>query len=149
MKRPVLALLALLCFSTAGLAQDESAVGAPFAREGGAIKDNCFKSFSLGCATTLFTGEPVHIAAGTIAPQNGVGLGAALLWHVTPSEEWRAAGSADAVRAFRGAWRAGTYATFVRTALDDEHSHACERLTPAAKCFQSSGCTRSRRRSRS
>lgn len=133
--RRVLFFLAVSLCACAVSAQDQSKVAAAFEHEGEAIRENCFKSFGLGCGTTLFTGEPVHVSAGTIAPQNGVGIGAAVLWHVTPSEQWRATGSVDGVRAFGGAWRAGAYANFVRTALDDEHSHVCERLIPGRDVF--------------
>jgi len=130
MKRVLFLFAVSWCLTGVARAQDQSAVGAAFEREGDDLKENCFKAFGIGCGATLFTGEPVHVAVGTIAPQNGVGIGGALVWHLTPSEQWRATGSVDAVRAFRGAWRAGAYANFVRTALDDDHSHVCERLIP-------------------
>jgi len=135
MRRSLLLAGCLAALGTAASAQDQSRIAAEFSKEGQAIRDSCFSSFSVGCLATLFTGEPVHVSAGTIAPQNGVGIGGALLWHAT-SEQWRVTGSVDAVRAFSsGARRAGTYTNFVRTALDDEHSHACERLVPGKDVF--------------
>jgi hypothetical protein len=58
-------------------------------------------------------------SAGTIAPGNGVGVGPAFVWHITPSDDWRVNGSADAVWASGNTWRVGAYATFVRTAMPD------------------------------
>ncbi len=104
--------------ATSARAQDESAVGAAFRREGSELHAKCVDDKNpIGCAATFFTGEPLHISAGTIAPQNGVGLGPALVWHWTPSENWRWNGSTDAVWAYKGAWRAGAYATIVKTAV--------------------------------
>ena len=58
-------------------------------------------------ATTLVTDHPFHVALGSIAPQNGMGFGPALVTHYTPSETWRNQWSTDAVFAPGGAWRAG------------------------------------------
>jgi len=43
-----------------------------------------------GCAETLFTGTPFHIAVGSLAPQNGVGFGlaAAEFYHPTYCASW-------------------------------------------------------------
>jgi hypothetical protein len=43
-----------------------------------------------GCAETLFTGTPFHIAVGSLAPQNGVGfgVGAAEIYHPTYCAPW-------------------------------------------------------------
>lgn len=43
-----------------------------------------------GCAETLFTGTPFHIAVGSLAPQNGVGFGlaAAEVYHPTYCASW-------------------------------------------------------------
>jgi len=38
-----------------------------------------------GCAETLFTGTPFHIAAGSLAPQNGVAFGLAAAEHYYPT----------------------------------------------------------------
>jgi hypothetical protein len=98
----------------------ESPLGAQFRKEREAIGDNCAHIASImGCATTFVTGEPMHISVGSIAPGNGLGAGPAFVWHATPSDDWRISGSADAVFTAGGSWRAGTYATFVRTAMSD------------------------------
>src|SRR5262249_11982230 len=64
-----------------------------------------------GCAETLFTGKPLHIAVGSIAPQNGFGAGLALVGHKTTGN-WRDSWSADAVASNNGSWRAGVYFKF-------------------------------------
>lgn len=80
------------------------------------------------CAETLFTGQPFHIAVGSLAPQNGIGIGIAFVehWHPTycpawinftapppPGTKtdcnWRATFNADAVATPNGSWRAGGY----------------------------------------
>jgi len=57
----------------------------------------------------LFTDHPLHIAAGSIAPQNGFGVGAGFVSHYTPNESWRLSWNADAVGSFNGSWRAGVF----------------------------------------
>ena len=79
------------------------------------LKESCFafKTF-LSCAEELFTGKPIHIAVGSIAPQNGFGAGLAYLGHKT-TESWRTSWNADAVGSINGSWRAGLYLKFVHT----------------------------------
>ena len=92
--------------STAALAQ-ESWVHADFRREGERIAAACkFYSFmSVGyCAYPLFTDHPLHIAAGSLPPQNGLGLGAAYV-ATRNTENWRLSWNADAVGATSGSWR--------------------------------------------
>src|ERR1700742_2298404 len=70
----------------------ESALGADFRKEGAAFKQDC-SSFSFAavgsCASDLFTDHPLHIAVGSLAPQNGFGFGPAFTAHWTPNETWR------------------------------------------------------------
>jgi hypothetical protein len=68
-----------------------------------------------GCAELLFTGKPVHIAVGSLAPQNGFGAGLAYLGFLQPTETWRPSWNADAVATPNGSWRAGVYFKFVHT----------------------------------
>ncbi len=76
------------------------------------FKESC-GSFQLksagGCAELLFTGHPVHIAVGSLAPQNGFGAGLAYVGFIKPTETWRPSWNADAVATPNGSWRAGVY----------------------------------------
>src|SRR5689334_8717667 len=100
----------------------ESFLHADFRREGERVGDACGKfSFKTipGCAYTLFTDHPLHIAVGSIAPQNGFGFGAAFVSHYTPNEDWRLSWDVDAVASTRGAWRAGAYMKIIHTPVVD------------------------------
>lgn len=109
----------VLVLITAGSAvAQETWLQSEFRREGEHVKGACgnfsFKSVG-GCAIELFTDHPLHIAAGSIAPQNGFGLGGAFVAHHTPNENWRISWSADAVGSMNGSWRAGGYVKFIHT----------------------------------
>jgi len=107
-------------------AAQESNLGADFRREGEALGKAC-SSFSFGsigsCAYTLFTDHPMHIAAGSIAPQNGIGFGPAFVghWDQTPpkpqpgkpSHYWRLSYDLDSVVSTNASWRAGGYLTAI------------------------------------
>jgi hypothetical protein len=85
----------------------------------GKFKNNCPFKHVLGCAEVLFTGQPLHIAVGSIAPQNGFGAGLALVGHKTPKDDdnWRLTWSSDAVASSNGSWRAGLYVKWVYTGM--------------------------------
>jgi hypothetical protein len=103
-------LIILLAVSSLALSQ-ESALHAELRREGERASKACGTfSFTVvpGCAYTLFTDHPLHIAAGSMPPQNGFGLGGAFVWSRN-TRNWRMSWDADAVGAFSGAWRAGVY----------------------------------------
>jgi len=85
----------------------------------GKLKKNCLFQHVIGCLEVLFTGEPLHVAVGSIAPQNGFGAGVAYVGHTTPSEDWRITWNADAIGSVNGSWRAGMYWKFVDTKLPD------------------------------
>src|SRR4029453_10681600 len=97
--------------------QRESTLGAEFRLEGEAIKEDCksFKTF-VSCAATLATSHPVHVAIGSIAPQNGFAFGPAIVAERPIGENWRFSWSGDVVGATGGAWRAGADFKMVRTA---------------------------------
>jgi len=83
----------ILCLMSSLAVGQESWVHADFRREGERVADACsFHSFmSVGnCAYTLFTDHPMHIAAGSMPPQNGFGLGLAYVASRN-TENWRGA----------------------------------------------------------
>ncbi len=104
----------------AGIADaQESRLRAELRREAEHLRESCGSPKTVvGCAVLVATGKPLHLAIGSIAPGNGLSLGAAFGTHYAPSETWRVSWSADAVRSFKGAWRAGGYVMFVRTPED-------------------------------
>lgn len=112
--------LAILVFAFAGLQAfaQEGRLHADFRREAEHVKEDC-GSFSFkavgSCAYELFTDHPLHIAVGSIAPQNGFGFGAAFVSHKTPSESWRLSWNVDAIGATSGSWRAGGYMKIIHT----------------------------------
>ncbi len=117
--------------STAALAQ-ESWVHADFRREGERVADACtlHNFMSVGsCGYTLFTDHPLHIAAGSMPPQNGFGLGAAYVASRN-TKNWRLSWSADAVGATSGSWRAGGYWTLVHTPFEPVHVSMPTAATP-------------------
>jgi hypothetical protein len=79
------------------------------------LQHSCFDLKGLvDCGQELFTGQPVHIAVGSIAPQNGFGVGLAYVGHKT-TENWRITWDSDAVASDNGSWRAGVYLKLVNT----------------------------------
>jgi hypothetical protein len=82
------------------------------------FKDSCL-DFQIksapSCAELLFTGKPLHIAVGSLSPQNGFAAGAAYVGLLNPTEAWRPSWNADAVATGNGSWRAGVYFKFVHT----------------------------------
>jgi hypothetical protein len=66
------------------------------------------------CVQEIFTGQPVHLAVGSIAPQNGFAAGLAYVGHKT-TPNWRNTWNADAVASINGSWRAGVYVKLVDT----------------------------------
>jgi hypothetical protein len=93
-----------------------------FRREGERVGDACNASFKAvpGCAIELFTDHPLHIAAGSMPPQNGFGLGGAFVV-ARNTKNWRLNWDVDAVGAFSGSWRAGGYMKLVHTPAEPIH----------------------------
>lgn len=108
----------LLGLLFAGLAcAQQTQLGAEFSKEAQDLASSC-DGFSFGkigsCAEVLFTGQPLHIAAGSLAPQNGFGFGPAFVTHWTPvGSSWRLNWDVDAVGTPNGSWRAGAYMTAI------------------------------------
>ena len=108
--------LALIFLLTGIASAQETLLGSDFRRERERFTENCadFKKLP-GCAQVLFTDHPLHIAVGSIAPQNGFAAGLAFVAHKTPNESWRISLNSDAVASTNGSWRAGAYLKFVQT----------------------------------
>lgn len=116
--RRATAILLLLLAATAG-AQQPSPAPAPAKIDSPSeldkLKDSCFRLKGIpDCAEELFTGTPIHIAVGSIAPQDGFGAGLAYTGHKT-TDNWRDSWDADAIGSINGSWRAGLYLKFVHT----------------------------------
>ncbi|HXR17270.1 MAG TPA: hypothetical protein VN777_13840 [Terriglobales bacterium] len=111
-------LLVLVAAVGSARAQNESKLGADFRGEGERFQKSC-ENFSMssipGCAELLFTDHPLHIAVGSIAPEDGFGAGAAFVAHYTPNESWRLSWDTDAVGSINGSWRAGVYMKAIYT----------------------------------
>jgi hypothetical protein len=92
-------------------AQNESRLHRDFRVEGEALK-NCTK-LNFGsltdCGQTLVIGQPLHIAVGSLSPQNGFGAGLAFVEHKNLASEWRDNFDIDALATTNGSWRAGAY----------------------------------------
>ena len=84
-----IALLLLILAPTVGLSQ-ESPIRAELRRESDRVSHACAPNFKAipSCAYTLFTDHPVHVAAGSMPPQNGFALGGAFVW-ASNSKNWR------------------------------------------------------------
>ncbi|GGG80440.1 hypothetical protein [Edaphobacter dinghuensis] len=110
--RPLLlAALILAVLPAQSQSGNEGRIHSDFRREGEQLQ-SC-KTFNFGslanCAETLVTGQPMHIAVGSLAPQNGTAAGLAFVEHKDYANEWRLNWDLDAVGSGNGSWRAGAY----------------------------------------
>lgn len=129
MKPRPLVLLALVLTVHAALAEscdqighkpgEELRIQADFCREWLEIHP-CREQISKPCSTftfghlagigqTLVLDQPLHIALGSLAPQNGFAAGLAFVEHKDFKNEWRLTSDTDAVASNNGSWRAGSY----------------------------------------
>lgn len=84
------------------------------ADEQGTIAKNCLFKHVVGCMEVLFTGQPLHVAVGSLAPQNGFDYGLAYVGRKdTQSGNWRISWNGDAVVSANRSWRAGLFIKFV------------------------------------
>jgi hypothetical protein len=104
--------------ATSAKAQDESRLHRDFRVEGEALTACTKFTFAnlTDCGKTLVTGQPMHIAVGNLAPQNGFGTGLAFVEHKNFANEWRANWNVDAQATPNGSWRAGGYMKAYRLA---------------------------------
>ena len=118
----VLLWLGSLVATTQFALSQENWLQADFRREGERVSESCKGGFkaAAGCGIELFTDHPLHIAAGSMPPQNGFGIGAAFS-EARNTKNWRMNWDVDAVGATSGAWRAGGYLTFVHTPAEPVH----------------------------
>ncbi len=112
MSRDLALTLLATCLMGATARAQENALQADFRGESERAKQDC-SGFSFAvvasCADLLFTDHPLHIAVGSIAPEDGFGFGGAFVTHWTPNERWRLSWDADAVVSTNTSWRAGVY----------------------------------------
>jgi hypothetical protein len=133
---------------------NETALGADFRGERGRFDTSCLGkspdeqtanslppdsqggSF-FDCADLLFTDHPLHIAVGSLAPQNGVAAGLAFVAH-HDALRWLLNWDVDAVASNNGSWRAGAYMTIIRTTAPQIEPHITVRTgeTPATAANQ-------------
>lgn len=109
--------LAVLLLVAAVVVAQESQLGADFRGEHERVGQACGNGVKgiFGCAEELFTDHPLHIAVGSIAPDNGFGAGGAFVAHYTPNENWRLTWDVDAIGSSNASWRAGAYMKIIHT----------------------------------
>ncbi len=113
-----LIIFGLVAASAAGVSGQEGRMHADFRGEATRFSESC-GTFTVkavpSCAELLFTDHPIHIAVGSIAPQNGFAGGVAMVGHWTPNESWRTSWNTDGVASGNSSWRAGMYFKAIHT----------------------------------
>jgi len=112
-----------LCLVTAPAFAQEGALQADFRREGERVSEACkFTGAKAipGCAIELFTDHPLHIAAGSMPPQNGFALGGAFVAGKN-TKNWRMTWDVDAVGSTNASFRAGGYMKLIHTPAQTIH----------------------------
>lgn len=109
---------ALLCLAPLLLPPTghQSQLAAEFSLQAERIATACQPKLSsvMSCPVEFLTDHPVHLAVGSLAPQNGFAAGPAFVTHrVSDASDMSL--NADAVRAPGGSWRAGVYFKAVLT----------------------------------
>ena len=115
--------LVLLSLASAMAVAQEGKLPADFRRESERAADACNEfSFKLvtGCAYELFTDHPLHIAAGSLPPQNGFGFGGAFVADKN-TKNWRMTWDVDGVASTNASWRAGGYMKLIHTPVEQIH----------------------------
>ena len=129
MKFLIVGLLSVCC---AAAAAQESALHAEFRGESTRVRSACTiqtaKSL-LGCGVALFTDHPLHIAAGSLPPQNGFGVGIAFVGGKNTTN-WRNSWNIDAVGSTNASYRAGGYLTMIHT--PPVQIHVLQPVSPGA-----------------
>ncbi len=109
-----LAIVAAVFGATAAI-HAQGLLATEFNQEGAQFQQNCTSFSSIfGCGQLLVTGAPLRIAAGTIAPENGVAFGPAFVFDKDLTA-WRMNLNADAVASTNESWRAGVYLKLAKT----------------------------------
>ena len=114
-------LMLLVYLTAAGHAQgSQGQVAAEFNLQKGRIVDACTDGAKslYKCPAEFLTDHPVHMAVGSLAPQNGFAFGPAYVTHFYNSQRDISI-NADVVGTSSGAWRAGVYLKIVLTPVPD------------------------------
>ena len=121
MRRTLFTLVSLV--ASFASAQENSKLQADFSKERQRVGEACgnfgFKTVP-GCAIEFFTDHPLHLAIGSIAPQNGFGFGSAFVTSKNTTN-WRMSWDVDAVSSLDSSWRAGGYMKMVHTPNESVH----------------------------
>jgi hypothetical protein len=116
----------LLLAATPLFAQNETRLQRDFRVEGESLK--ACGHFNFGsltdCGQTLVMGQPMHITAGSLAPQDGTAFGLAFVEHKNFANEWRTTYDIDAQATLNGSWRAGGYMKAYRLPGGSQYSVA-------------------------